>query len=395
MTSTHSRRARRVAAIRASFPFFFVIASLVLAAATPAGAQISGASASTAGSTGNSGDADGSIRSSVAIQINNGTTLKSRFAWNLSSDVGVFSTRDSNGTAKHNQAFNVTAPGAYFLTVDTQRTGDLNRFNDAPGCDGSADISSVGGAFTGGTLASGSLGLGDPGSIPNGGSDTSVPFNQLATGQINGTSNGAAQAHTLAYTWTGTTRSNSCEAAVRLGEGSSVSGCTGTCVYPGAPARTQANDGHFSTVTFTSLCGNGTVDSGNGEQCDTAIAGSVCCTSTCQFSSPSVVCRGNAGVCDQPENCTGSSAACPANQFQTGTECRPSAGVCDPAESCSGGSANCPGNTFEPSATVCRPANGVCDQAENCTGSSAPCPGNGFLGTTTICRPSADVCDLD
>src|SRR5262245_60174390 len=102
--------------------------------------SISGASASTSGSTGNSGDADGSIRSSVAIQTNDGTTFKTRFAWNISADVTVFSTRDSNGTAKHNLSFNVTAPGAYYLDIDTQRKGDMNRINDASGCDGAADI---------------------------------------------------------------------------------------------------------------------------------------------------------------------------------------------------------------------------------------------------------------
>ena len=38
-----------------------------------------------------------------------------------------------------------------------------------------------------------------------------------------------------------------------------VTGCD-VCGYPGDPGRTQATDGHFVTVTFTSLCGNGTID---------------------------------------------------------------------------------------------------------------------------------------
>ena len=89
----------------------------------------------------------------------------------------------------------------------------MNRINDASGCDGAADISGVSGSFTGGSLTSGSLDFSDPGSVPSGGSDVSGPFNQIGTARIDGTSNGVAQGHALSFTWTGTTRSNSCEAA--------------------------------------------------------------------------------------------------------------------------------------------------------------------------------------
>ena len=319
--------------------------------------SISGASASTSGSTGNGGDSDGSRLSSVNIQVNNGTQFKTRFAWNVSADVGVFSTRDQSGNAQHNLAFNVTAPGAYFLTVDTQRTGDMNRRNDASGCDGSADISSVSGSSNVG-LTSGSLNLGDPGSIGSGGSTTSGPINQTNSARIDDVSNGTPQNHTLTFTWNGNVRSNSCEAAVRLGEGSSVSGCD-ACGYPGSPSRTQTSDGHFVTVTLTSLCGNGVVDSGQGEQCDTGISGSVCCNTNCQFRT-------------------------------SGTSCRPSAGVCDVQENCTGSSATCPANGFVSSSVVCRAASGgVCDAAENCTGSSAACPPDVFLNSSVTCRPSA------
>ena len=53
------------------------------------------------------------------------------------------------------------------------------------------------------------------------------------------------------------------------------------------------------------------------------------------------------------------------------TVCRGSAGVCDVAENCTGSSAACPADAFASSATVCRGSAGVCDVAENCTGSSA------------------------
>src|SRR5882672_4933307 len=109
-----------------------VLLAGLLATAAPVGAQsISGTSVTTSGSTGNGGDGSGSIRSSVATQINDGTTFKTRFAWNISADVGAFSTQDSNGTAKHNLSFNVTAPGGYRLDITQQRVGIVERHNDA------------------------------------------------------------------------------------------------------------------------------------------------------------------------------------------------------------------------------------------------------------------------
>ena len=361
--------------------------------------------------------------------MNDGATLKTRYAWNVSADTTVFSTRDQNGTAAHNVSFNVTAPGAYFLTVSTQRTGDMNRINDASGCDGSADVSAVTGNQSGGTLTSGTLSLGDPGSIPTGGSDTSGPFNQTATARIDNTSNGVAKSHTLSFSWNGSARSNSCEAAVRLGEGSSVSGCD-ACSYPGSPSRTQSQDGHFVTVTLTSLCGNGVIDSAQGEQCDTAIAGSVCCDVELSLREPRArQCRAAAGVCDVAENCTGSCGDLSGERFQVEqlVVCRPAAGVSATspriaparappvrltasrrARPCAGrprASATSPSTAPARSPPVrrtrfastprpcCRASAGVCDVAENCTGSSAPVRRT----PSRRARPSAApprVCDL-
>src|SRR5437667_203179 len=81
------------------------------------------------------------------------------------------------------------------------------------------------------------------------------------------TSNGVAQSHSLTFTWNGSVRSNSCEAAVRQGESSgTTSGCD-VCGYPGSPSRTQASDGHFVTVTLH-RCGDGVVDTSLSETCD-------------------------------------------------------------------------------------------------------------------------------
>ncbi|MCC6850285.1 MAG: hypothetical protein IT294_17475, partial [Deltaproteobacteria bacterium] len=370
-------------------------AGFLLTVATSAAAQgISSHAGSTSGSTGDSGDSSGSRRSSRQTLTATAATFQSRFAWNISSDVGVFSTRDTNGSAQHNMSFNVTAPGGYRLDISEQRQGMFQRNSDAFNCNGAADISGLTGTSNVG-LSSGTLGLADPGGVGNGSGTTQTPFNQTTSAQIYKVSNGAAQAHTLTFTWSGTTRSNSCEAAVRLGEGSSVTGC-GACVYPGSPSRTQANDGHFVTVTFTNLCGNGVIDASVGEQCDLGGAnGSAtsCCTSACLFRAGGQVCRVSAGVCDVADTCTGSSASCPADAKSSGV-CRPAAGVCDIAESCDGSNDTCPGDAFASAATVCRASAGVCDVQENCTGSSAPCPGDAFAPSSTVCRGSAGVCDV-
>src|SRR5207248_4050498 len=162
------------------------------------------------------------------------------------------------------------APGGYRLDITENRVGAIGLRNDASGCSGSADTSGVTGSSNI-ALNSGNLNLGDPGSIGTTGTDTNIPFNQTTTGTIFRVSNGVGQSHSLTFTWNGSVRSNSCEASVREGENSgTTTGCE-VCGYPGSPSRTQSNDGHFVTVSFTSLCGNGVVDSSVGEQCDTGI----------------------------------------------------------------------------------------------------------------------------
>jgi hypothetical protein len=72
-------------------------------------------------------------------------------------------------------------------------------------------------------------------------------------------------------------------------------------------------------------CGNGVVE--GTEQCDLGANNGqpgFCCSATCQFVSASTVCRVSAGVCDVAENCTESSATCPADGFkETGTGSSP------------------------------------------------------------------------
>src|SRR5262249_46139421 len=147
----------------------------------------------------------------------------------------------------------------------------------------------------------------------NGNGSAEIPFSQSGSANLFRVSNSVGQSHALTFTWNGSVRSNSCEAAVRMGENSgSTTGCD-ACGYGGSPSRTQSSDGHFVTVTFTSLCGNGVVDSSVGEACDTGISGSACCGSNCQFLGTSTVCRASSGVCDPQEVCPGNSATCPGN----------------------------------------------------------------------------------
>src|SRR6184192_3915666 len=402
----------------------------ILARALPAGAQLTSASDSTAGATcSGGGGGDGDCRNSAAFTVSCGascSTFTSRYAWNINADTTVASTHETSGNAQHNVTFNATAVGGYRLDISTSRVGALGRSADASNCDGSADTSGVTGnsnvAIAG---DGGSLGLGDPGIIGNGGGDANTPYSQSGSARIFRFSGGVAQSHSLSFTWNGSVRSNSCEASVRQGESSGTTTGCDVCGYPGNPSRTQSSDGHFVTVTLTSLCGNGAVEAAAGEDCDTGIAGSVCCGANCKFLTSSTTCRGAAGECDVAEVCSGTSATCPPDVKKAsgtactadsnpctldqcdgtsvtcqhpagnaGATCRSSAGVCDVAETCDGTSTTCPADGFQSSSTVCRASAGPCDVAENCTGSSAACPADGFQSSSTVCRASAGPCDV-
>jgi hypothetical protein len=167
--------------------------------------------------------------------------------------------------------------------------------------------------------------------------------------------------------------------------------------YPGQGSRDINQDGHFVTVSITSLCGNGILEPGVGEQCDLGGANGAngnCCTSSCQIRGNGQTCRVSAGDCDVVETCDGVLESCPADGFVAGgTECRGLAGNCDIAESCTGGDAACPADTFVTGGTECRPSGGVCDPAESCTGGSGVCPTDDLTPAGTECRPAFDLCD--
>src|SRR4051794_16208146 len=75
-------------------------------AARPAAAQITSASSNTTGATcSGGGGSGGDCRNSTSLPTNNGTTLQSRYAWNINADVGTASTHDTSGNAQHNISF--------------------------------------------------------------------------------------------------------------------------------------------------------------------------------------------------------------------------------------------------------------------------------------------------
>jgi hypothetical protein len=406
---------------------FLVALSVAIAPAVARAQGLSGASDTNfTGFTCSGGGGDGDCQRAAGFTVNNSNTFTSRYAWNVSADTGVGSTHDTSSNAQHNISFNATAPGGYRLDITTSRVGALGRSSDASGCSGSADTTGVTGTASP-ALSSGTINLGDPGVINPGGGDTNTPYslnNSGNPGVIFRVSNGVALSHTLTFTWSGSARSNSCEASVREGAGSgSTSGCN-ICGYPGSFSRTQSTDGQFVTVAFTSLCGNGNVDSSVGEDCEPPNSG--CCGSNCKFLPSGTQCRGPAGECDQAENCTGTSATCPADVKKplgtactadsnpctldqcdgssaacqhpagnAGAVCRASAGVCDVAETCTGASTSCPADGFASSSTPCRAAAGECDQVDNCTGGSALCPADAKKPNGTACTDDGNVCTTD
>jgi hypothetical protein len=404
-----------------------VCVGLAVVTARDAGAQLSGSTGSTSGSScSGSNNSSGYCGNSRQTLVNNGTTFQSRYAWNIHADVGAGSTRDTAGTASHRVSFTATAPGSYRVTIATRRTGDMNRRSDVSGCDGRADISGVTGSSNI-ALSSGTLSLGAPGSIGNGGGNTDTPFDQTANATINRVSNGVGQSHSLTFTWSGSVRSNSCEAAVRVGQQNGTTTSCPACGYAGSPSRTQSNDGHFVTVTFTSFCGNGVVD-GVGEACDQGGANGTtsCCTRSVVSRPASATSPRSAAARATPAPPTASSHPRPSvaplpgsatwprthglerpmsgqclrfvqhglsrvcgicDVAETCTVCRPDAGQCDVADTCTGSAAACPPDAFEPDGTACDDTD-LCTFGETCT--SGACGGG--TNTNLTCNP-CEACD--
>ena len=352
--------------------------------------------------------------STVAIQSSTSTSFTTRYAFMVAADYDGFqffgASRTEALTVNYTVSFQATAPGAYRLNLSSNILGDMNRIADGGGGQAQAQVGGTTGTQTGGTLASGSLNLGNPADLGEAGGNGNVPFSQSTTAVITGVSNGSPVNHTLTFTgFNPSCRSrvsvfgtNAPECAVRGGLSTSGGSPISAGAYPGSPARTQANDGHFVNVTLESLCNNGVIDAPF-EQCDLGAgnngAAGTCCTSTCQFRAAGQNCRPEASICDEDELCTGSAATCPADvPVAAATRvCRPTATVCDVDDFCDGSSFTCgTDNVVGAGIRVCRPEATICDADDFCDGVSHVCGTDNVVPAgTRLCRAASDLCDED
>jgi len=244
-------------------------------------ATISGLSiVKNAGNTADSGSGGVAVASTTQILSSSATGFQARYAANVAADVGAFaSTQGITLNANYTITFSVThASGVnYQIDIGSAIAGALTYIDDAAGAAGNgttADltIGNVAGSRTGGGSLTGSLGMTNTASLVGGSSTSGV--NQAISGSSAATifavGTGAPQLYTLTYTWSATARSTCSglcvsggdEKAVRLGApGFADSGAflanTTADNYPGVGNRTQANDGHFITVTVTPEPGTG------------------------------------------------------------------------------------------------------------------------------------------
>jgi cysteine-rich repeat protein len=166
----------------------------------------------------------------------------------------------------------------------------------------------------------------------------------------------------------------------------------GTAAHASAPHVVYVGTQNGSVFRLDQECGNGVLDAG--EQCDDGnTRDGDCCSSTCQFAAAGTVCRAAAGVCDAPEQCSGTSGVCPPDVKRSDL-CRAAADACDTAEYCDGVANTCPPDLWATAGTACRPAQGACDLTEQCTGTSPACPADALEPSTVVCRAAAGACDI-
>ncbi len=133
-------------------------------------------------------------------------------------------------------------------------------------------------------------------------------------------------------------------------------------------------------------CGDGSdTTCDNPDTCDGA--------GTCQdnFEPETIECRPTASECDLAEFCDGT-GSCPPDAFQPAGAACGDAGdtLCDNPDTCDG-AGNCQPN-YEPETFGCRPAANMCDVPEFCTGSDAACPPDGFVPDGVEC-PDGVYCN--
>ena len=136
------------------------------------------------------------------------------------------------------------------------------------------------------------------------------------------------------------------------------------------------------------LCGNGTVNTAAGEECDNGPdVPNDCCSSDCQFENTGNPCGDPATECSGEDTCDGN-GICIANDSPSGTACGQGQTECSGQDTCNG-NGSCLLNDL-PSGTPCgNPPNGVdCFNGDACTGGGVCQPGT----FETVCGGGLDGC---
>ncbi|MHC4796489.1 MAG: S8 family serine peptidase [Planctomycetota bacterium] len=140
------------------------------------------------------------------------------------------------------------------------------------------------------------------------------------------------------------------------------------------PSVVEADEANYRCVV-TNPCGNATsnnaalavttaADCDDGNECTDDVCSEGSCTNP---NKPNGTACGDPTdtLCDNPDTCL--SGTCQPNYEPPTTECRAAAGECDVAETCTGSSADCPADQYEPGGTPCTDDGDVCTYDE-CNG---------------------------
>jgi hypothetical protein len=234
--------------------------------ATPGGATtLSGLSVSNASTNVfNDAGATGYVaQSSTGVLASNGTGFDTRYAAVVGADTGG----GGGGTYTQNMAgsftitFSVTQNAGWNWTVnvDVVRNGAMTIIDDGNG-NANVTLGALNVVHSGAGVLGASLSLGAVGTLSNASAQTTSPnqaFTQNASAAITGVGTGGAQVVTLVFTYAasastvdppGGGQPQGDEAALRMGLDSALSFYTADN-YPGAGARTLANDGIFVSAS--------------------------------------------------------------------------------------------------------------------------------------------------
>lgn len=262
----------------------------------------------------------------------------SRYAFNLNADADGEAMRANQAGALHQVNFEVRSTVPYTLLISTALVGEMTRRSDGASCAGEADVSGVTGnaSFE---LTSGSLSLDDPGMLFRAGEDR-VGILMTSAASLRVDDPEPVESHVLGFSFLASVLSDSCEVAVRLGaQNASTLDCE-ACGYPGAPPRSQAEDGHLVLIEYVPApnpCGNGVLD--EGEECDEGqFNGAVsCCSESCQVKADGATC--NDGLfCTGQDRCL--DGECTVHPGEDCSElgpcfaCNPVLDLCDPIVPC-------------------------------------------------------------